>query len=66
MFKPQDKLFLNDMSNIMRVDEALTQRSLDPASSVIQTSTILQVGDHQLQQTLILDAEEEKDEIHRN
>ena len=66
MFKPQDKLFLNDMSNIMRVDEALTQRSLDPASSVIQTSTILQAGDHQLQQTLILDAEEEKDEIHRN
>lgn len=66
MFKPQDKLFLNDMSNIMRVDEALTQRSLDPASSVNQTSAILQGGDHQLQQTLILDAEEEKDEIHRN
>lgn len=29
MFKPHDKLFLNDMSNIMRIEEQLTQRSID-------------------------------------
>ena len=29
MFRPQDKLFLNDMSNILQVEEQMTQKSLD-------------------------------------
>ena len=40
MFKPQDKLFLNDMSNIVHAEDLITQKSLDPANTN-QNSTIL-------------------------
>ena len=40
MFKPQDKLFLNDMSNIVHAEELMTQKSLDPANTN-QNSTML-------------------------
>ena len=74
MFKPQDKLFLNDMSNIVHAEDLMTQKSLDPANTN-QNSTILGSilptsggpggVDPQLQQTLILDAEEDKREMQR-
>ena len=54
MFKPQDKLFLNDMSNILRVEEQLTQRSIDN-----QVNNTAGGTNQQLQSTLILDAEDE-------
>ena len=50
MFKPQDKLFLNDMSNIMLVEEQLTQKSLDPANIVNQDNTTNILGTLQRQQ----------------
>ena len=54
MFKPHDKLFLNDMSNIMKVEEQMTQRSLDGNLGNNTTQ-----GANQLQSTLILDAEDD-------
>ena len=73
MFKPQEKLFLNDMSNIMQAEEQMTQKSLDTgAYNANQTSgflagnnTIQQALDNQLQSTLILDAEDEREDIIR-
>lgn len=42
MFKPQDKLFLNDMSNILQVEEQMTQKSLDTGAHIAgQTSGFL-------------------------
>ena len=48
------------MSNIIQVDEQMTQRSLDTMGGANPNQTS---GNQQLQQTLILDAEEEKEEI---